>query len=156
MTFSIRSMFHLRLGVGCSFTIVTLLTPILIAVKVTFPLWLNDCKPTWSWHNDVNVDKGKSSRKRIFYGQADCKCLLPPMVSFMWIFLGCVFDLKIWLCVLWKRFYARIKTFLSNYNNSLFPHTACCCSVTKWSDSGIAEALLKDMKNAFLWPFTKR
>ena len=54
-------------------------------------------------------------------------------------FFLCTFDLTLWLYVFWNEFYIRKVIFIQLQEFPTPPH-CCCCSVTKWSDSGIAEA----------------
>ena len=80
----------------------------------------------------------------MFYGQADRERLPPfPAWSVFVCFLGFVFYLRLWLCS--EMDFTPEKSFLSNYKNFQL------CSVTKRSDSSIAEAL-KVSKNIFETP----
>ena len=70
----------------------------------------------------------KARRKqRIFYGQVDRKRLPPPpLLRPVFVNFLCVFDLRLWLYVLWKRFYTRKKSFSSNFLNPRFFLTVHC------------------------------
>ena len=67
----------------------------------------------------LTTEVSRQKKQRIFYGQADRKRLY-----------------VVWLYVVWNRFYTR-KVQLQEFPTP--PHCRCC-SVTKRSDSGIAEA----------------
>ena len=64
----------------------------------------------------------------------------PLTVSFLWIFFWCVFYLRLWFYVFWNGFYTRKVIFIQLQEFPTPPYCRCC-SVTKRSDSGIAEAL---------------
>ena len=49
--------------------------------------------------------------------------------------------IRLWLYVFWDGFYTIKMSFSSNWMNPQFLLTVCCCSVTKWLDSDIVEAL---------------
>ena len=57
---------------------------------------------------------------------------------FLWIFLVS-FYLRLWFYVFWNGFYTRKVIFIQLQEFPTPPY-CCCCSVTKRSDSGIAEA----------------
>ena len=64
----------------------------------------------------------------------------PPYGQLFVIFWGCSFDLISCLYVFWNEFYTRKVIFIQLQEIPTPPH-CCCCSVTKWSDSVIEEAL---------------
>ena len=80
-----------------------------------------------------------SCKKGIFTVRLTKGWTLPPQKSFLIFFRA--FDLRLWLYVLWNRFYTQKTLVFIQLRKSPFLLTACCCSVTKWSDSGIAEVL---------------
>ena len=65
-------------------------------------------------------------------------------------FFLCTFDLTLWIYVFWNEFYIRKVIFIQLQEFPTPPY-CCCCSVTKRSDSGIAEAL-KALKMHFWDP----
>ena len=95
---------------------------------------------------------GRRQKKRIFYGQADRKRLPhPPSYGQLFVkFFWCVFYLRLWFYVFWNGFYTRKVIFIQLQEFPTPPYCRCC-SVTKRSDSGIAEAL-KALKMHFRDP----
>ena len=74
----------------------------------------------------------------------------PPYGQLFVIFWGCSFDLISCLYVFWNEFYTRKVIFIQLQEFPTPPYCRCC-SVTKRSDSGIAEAL-KALKMHFWDP----
>ena len=90
-------------------------------------------------------------KNETFYGQPDRKRWpSPPLRSAFCDFFGCTFDLILWLHVFWNGFYTRKVIFIQLQEFPTPPYCRCC-SVTKRSDSGIAEAL-KALKMHFWDP----
>ena len=65
----------------------------------------------------------------------------PPYSQLFLIFFWCAFNLRSWLSMFWNKFCTRKKAFLSIYKNCQLLLAVSCCSVTNWSDSGIAGSL---------------
>ena len=86
---------------------------------------------------------GKASKKnRIFYGQADRKRFPhPPSKGQLFMNFLVRFYFRVWLYVFWNGFYTRKVTFIQLQNFPTPLYCCYCCSVTKQSDSDIAEAL---------------
>ena len=91
---------------------------------------------------------GLYSEFRIFHYLASSPTV-PPYDQLFVIFL-CTFDLILWLNVFWNGVYT-IKVIFIQLQEFPTPPYCRCCSVTKRSDSGIAEAL-KTLKSDFWDP----
>ena len=104
----------------------------------------------WVWEV---IENGYFTYIRMSY---DHKRLTPPLKggplrsSFCEFFCLCVFYLGLWFYVFWNGFYTRKVIFIQLQEFPTPPYCRCC-SVTKRSDSGIAEAL-KALKMHFCDP----
>ena len=96
--------------------------------------------------------KGRHKKTGYFTVRVTASVYHPPplTVSFLWIIFWCTFDLIFWLFMFWNGFYTRKVIFIQLQEFPTPPYCRCC-SVTKGSDSGIAEAL-KALKMHFWDP----
>ena len=86
------------------------------------------------------LSEGRRQKKRIFNGQADRKRPPPHYSQLFVIFFGVFVYLKLSFYVFWNGFHTRKVIFIQLQEFPTPPYCRCC-SVTKQSDSGIAEAL---------------
>ena len=93
-----------------------------------------------------------SCKKGIFTVRLTKGWTLPPQEKLFDIF--CAFDLRLWLYVLWNRFYTQKNNRFHPTTKITIPSTACCYSVTKWLDSGKAEALTL-FEDQTIWTYLK-
>ena len=95
--------------------------------------------------------KGKSLKKADILRSGWLYAFTPPLrPAFVKKFFVCVFYLRLWFYVFWNGFYTRKVIFIQLQEFPTPPYCRCC-SVTKRSDSGIAEAL-KALKMHFWDP----